>query len=165
MKKYNGNVPESNVEKAGNYRQLCFYRILKDVDDNSDENDLNLNACFHIFTSDRNSLFLIQRALGYQDRKASMGSLAHTVILHASAAQLKPTDSSGRPKWFVQEAWTPASGDNRGTHESRLWDYESGLVLATTMQDGMFSTCVATDNYFLYLFTTASLWRRDTGSM
>ena len=66
-----------------------------------------------------------------------MGSLSHTVILHASAEQLKAADTSGQPKWFVQEAWTPASADARGLHESRLLDYDSGRVLATTLQDGM----------------------------
>lgn len=144
MRKHNGNVQEGNVAKAGDYRQLCFYRMILDSDQSSSDgetvtrdDDVNLNACFHIYTSDRNSLFLIQRALGYADRKASMGSLSHTVILHASAEQLKPTDASGKPKWFVQEGWTPNSGDNRGTHESRMWDYEAGRILATTFQDGM----------------------------
>ena len=144
MRKYNGHVKEGNVAKAGDYRQLCFYRMIVDSDQSSLGGDtvtkddyVNLNACFHIYTSDRNSLFLIQRALGYADRKASMGSLSHTVILHASAEQLKPTDASGKPKWFVQEGWTPNSGDNRGTHESRMWDYEAGRILATTFQDGM----------------------------
>lgn len=138
MAKYNGKVKEGNQNKAGEYRQLCFYRILQDVDEGPNpEEDLNLNAAFHIFTSDRNSLFLIQRALGYADRKASMGSLAHTVILHASAEQLRPTEASGKPKWFVQEAWSPNSGDNRGSHESRMWDFEVGRILATTLQDGM----------------------------
>jgi acyl-CoA thioesterase II len=142
MAKYNGKIKKGNQDKAGDYRQLCFYRMIIGPDepslsDGTLEEDLNLNAAFHIYTSDRNSLFLIQRALGYTDRKASMGSLAHTVILHASAKQLKPTDASGKPKWFVQEAWTPNSGDNRGSHESRMWDFEAGRILATTLQDGM----------------------------
>lgn len=144
MLRYNGKVKEGNEDNAGEYRQLCFYRIIQDSDESNSaggtvapEDDRNLNAAFHIFTSDRNSLFLIQRALGYADRKASMGSLAHTVILHASAEQLKPTDATGQPKWFVQEAWSPNSGDNRGSHESRMWDFEAGRVLATTLQDGM----------------------------
>ena len=46
-------------------------------------------------------------------------------------------DERGRPKWFVQEAWTSNSGENRGCHESRLWDWEGGQVVATTLQDGM----------------------------
>ena len=75
MKKYN-----NTTQNADGYRQLCFYRIIQEADHSQPEDaslhpndNLNLNACFHIYTSDRNSLFLIQRALGYQDRKSNNG--------------------------------------------------------------------------------------------
>jgi acyl-CoA thioesterase len=67
-----------------------------------------------------------------------MGSLGHTVIFHAGAERLRTVDrSTKRRRWFVQEAWTSNSGENRGCHESRLWDWKKGEVVATTLQDGM----------------------------
>jgi len=149
MKAYNGEVVEGGGGKAGDWRQLCFYRVLQDEIDTPQSPDatikpdpetdtLNLAACAHIYASDRNSLFLIQRALGYEMRQASAGSLSHTVILHGSPRYLTLTNASdGKAKWFVQEAWTSNSGENRGCHESRLWDFEAGRILATTVQDGM----------------------------
>ncbi|KAJ8118080.1 hypothetical protein OPT61_g852 [Boeremia exigua] len=45
-------------------------------------------------------------------------------------------DSDGR-KWFVQEAWVTRATGGRGLHTSRLWDYERGVHIATTYQDGL----------------------------
>ncbi|UPX18633.1 uncharacterized protein EKO05_0008926 [Ascochyta rabiei] len=45
-------------------------------------------------------------------------------------------DSDGR-KWFVQEAWMTRATGGRGLHASRLWDYEKGVHIATTFQDGL----------------------------
>ncbi|KAJ4990513.1 acyl-CoA thioesterase II [Stagonosporopsis vannaccii] len=45
-------------------------------------------------------------------------------------------DGDGR-KWWVQEAWTTRAAGGRGLHTSRLWDYERGLHVATTFQDGL----------------------------
>lgn len=135
MDKYNGIIKEGNMQNAGNVRQLHFYRVLRDEGDM--EEDLNLDACAHLYASDRNGLFLIPRALGYSERYVAMGTLSHTVVFHHPASHLKMTKDSGESKWFVQEAWTSHSGEGRGCHESRLWEYEGGRILATTMQDGM----------------------------
>lgn len=45
-------------------------------------------------------------------------------------------DADGR-KWFVQEAWTTRAAGGRGLHTSRMWDYERGVHIATTFQDGL----------------------------
>lgn len=45
-------------------------------------------------------------------------------------------DADGR-KWFVQEAWMTRATGGRGLHTSRLWDYERGVHIATTYQDGL----------------------------
>ena len=138
---YNGGSsrPEGSTDRAGDWRQLCFYRVILDADSPalSAHDAASLDAAAHIYASDRNSLFLIQRALGYEHVRLSSGSLAHTVILNGSARELGMRGVNGEPKWFVQEAWTSNSGAGRGTHESRLWDFEEGRVVATTCQDGM----------------------------
>lgn len=89
-----------------------------------------------------------------------MASLSHTVIFHVGLEELlmlnEPTtipdgvvrteqdDLSGaaleRPsdrKWFMQESWTTRASEGRGLHMSRLWNYESGLHIASTIQDGL----------------------------
>lgn len=48
----------------------------------------------------------------------------------------KDRDADGR-KWFVQEAWTTRATGGRGLHTSRMWDYERGVHIATTFQDGL----------------------------
>ena len=48
----------------------------------------------------------------------------------------KDRDADGR-KWFVQEAWMTRATGGRGLHTSRMWDYERGVHIATTFQDGL----------------------------
>ncbi|KIW33806.1 acyl-CoA thioesterase II [Cladophialophora immunda] len=165
MAKYNGKAePGRGPGGAGasRWRQLLFYRLIQDDDDDDDDdddpseateraeaaNDLNLHAAAHLYASDRNSLFLIQRALGYEAVRTTMASLSHTVIFHGLADHLRMVDDDDdhdddhdRPrrasKWFVQESWTSNGGDNRGCHHSLLWDPRAGRVIGTTLQDGM----------------------------
>ncbi|KAL6244033.1 hypothetical protein RBB50_008902 [Rhinocladiella similis] len=141
MHKYNGVVERGggkDGQGASRWRALYFYRLIQDEEDTkSGEIDLNLHAAAHLYASDRNSLFLVQRALGYEYVPTTMASLSHTVVFHGLAEHLCMLDEQGPSKWFVQEAWTSHSGDNRGCHNSRLWDYASGRVIATTIQDGM----------------------------
>jgi hypothetical protein len=151
MSVYNDGVIEEG--KTGEWRQLCFYRLRFDEDEDldvraicnaatenpkdADGEDLNLDTCAHMYASDRNSLFLIQRALGFYEHAVNMASLSHTVVFHGPTQHLRMRDRDGRRKWFLQEAWTSNSGANRGCHESRLWDWEEGRIVATTLQDGM----------------------------
>ena len=139
MSAYNGVVSVGGDGKVAHWRQLQFYCILQDADEtfeNEDE-EINLHISAHLYASDRNSLFMIQRAYGYQARAVVMASLSHTVVFHGNSERLRMIDQNGRAKWFVQEAWTSNSGENRGMHETRLWDWEKGEVVGTTVQDGM----------------------------
>lgn len=138
------NHGPGSVDQAGRWRQLCFYRLIKDEDeDDGDETStLNLSACAHLYASDRNSLFLIPRALGFEEQIVPVSSLSHTVIFHGEAAELRACDGQTGPSWFLQEAWTDNGGSNRGCHESRLWRWKGGgegedVIIATTRQDGM----------------------------
>ena len=45
-------------------------------------------------------------------------------------------EGDGR-QWFVQEAWVGRAGGGRGLHGSRLWAWDSGVLVATTWQDGL----------------------------
>lgn len=138
------------------YRQLAYYRLkgspadpcYSDADEirtreASGEYD-NLYACAHMYSSDKNSLLLVPRALGIE-RWESMASLTLTVIFHQHGDALRMIDWDAAPtkegdklpkKWFIQEGWTPRSGENRCVHESWLWSPD-GTLLATTIQDGM----------------------------
>jgi acyl-CoA thioesterase II len=136
MAEYNGKVPLDGGQATVKYRQLQFYRIILDEAEDGAA-DLNLHAAAHLYASDRNSLFLIQRALGYEDVRTNMASLSHTVSFQGSAEDLRMVDETGKSKWFVQEAWTSNGGDNRGTHKSLLWDHDTGTVIGETLQDGM----------------------------
>lgn len=61
-------------EGTTRWRQLQFYRIIQDADDAGEPIDLNLHAAAHLYASDRNSLFLIQRAAGMERYRTSMAS-------------------------------------------------------------------------------------------
>ena len=149
MRRYHKSVHAGGVNGGGGemrserWRLLMFYRLLKEGDVRSDmrgeqaedEDDLNLHACAHLYGSDRNSLFLGQRALGHESIIGQLGSLAHTVIFHGPVSEVKMVDEKGRRKMFVQESWVSNSGADRVCHNSRLWDYEEGKVIATTMQE------------------------------
>ncbi|EXJ55670.1 hypothetical protein A1O7_08599 [Cladophialophora yegresii CBS 114405] len=143
MAKYNGKTrPGGGPDGAdtARYRQLLFYRLIQDDNTRKQDDaatDLNLHAAAHLYASDKNSLFLIQRALGYETVRTTMASLSHTVIFHGSADHLAMVDADGKSKWFVQESWTSNGGDNRGCHNSLLWDRDNGRIIATTIQDGM----------------------------
>ncbi|KAF7510357.1 hypothetical protein GJ744_006853 [Endocarpon pusillum] len=139
-----------NPDRVGEWRQLSFYRLIKDDDDDDavdvdgdDSNTtstLNLHACAHLYASDRNSLFVITNALNLADQLLAPTSLSHTVIFHGDPAALSMCDRQGRPIWFLQEAWTENGGSNRGCHESRLWrcdDDGRDEIIATTKQDGV----------------------------
>ncbi|KAF2645174.1 acyl-CoA thioesteras-like protein [Massarina eburnea CBS 473.64] len=129
--------------------------------------EANLHACGHLYASDRNSLFIIPNHMSLVSDYNRMASLSHTVIFHVGIEDLimlpeprinhpnaDPTafddeslplcnidgdgkgDKDGR-KWFVQESWTTRAAGGRGLHTSRMWDYSTGIHIATTIQDGL----------------------------
>lgn len=129
--------------------------------------EANMHACAHLYASDRNSLFIVPNHLDRARDYTRMASLSHSVIFHVGIKDLimlaeprvnhpntDPTlwedgslplcnlegydkgDSDGR-KWFVQEAWMTRATGGRALHTSRMWDYDTGVHIATTFQDGL----------------------------
>ncbi|KAJ5384313.1 hypothetical protein N7517_002224 [Penicillium concentricum] len=157
MKDY--NLTEEIKQHPERYRQLTQYRLKGSPDEDPaatlaqirerEENGEydNLYACAHMYSSDKNSLLLIPRALGIT-HWAEMASLTLTVIVHQHGEALRMVDwesigdgdvgevSKLPMKWFVQEGWTPRAGENRATHESHLWSPD-GTLVATSLQDSM----------------------------
>ncbi|KAJ5578171.1 uncharacterized protein N7459_007135 [Penicillium hispanicum] len=154
MKDY--NQTKHIQERPEKYRQLAQYRLkgLPDDDPNAslsqirereDSGDYdNIYACAHMYSSDKNSLLLIPRALRIKHWEA-MASLTLMVVIHRHGPALRMIDwdavsgnkDSGVPmKWFMQEGWTPQSAENRAVHESHLWGPD-GTLLATSLQDSM----------------------------
>ncbi|KAJ5627907.1 hypothetical protein N7490_010135 [Penicillium lividum] len=154
MQKFN----QSKEVKASpeKYRQLSQYRLKgsPDADPNATLAQIrereqageydNLYICAHMYSSDRNSLLLIPRALGIKHWTA-MSSLTLMVIIHRHGDALRMIDwnsvsrngdSDISMKWFIQEGWTPQSAENRAVHESHLWGPD-GTLVATSMQDSM----------------------------
>ncbi|KAJ5499557.1 Acyl-CoA thioesterase [Penicillium expansum] len=134
MKDY--NHAEDVKQHPERYRQLTQYRLKGSPDDDPaasltqirerEENGEydNLYACAHMYSSDKNSLLLIPRALGI-DNWTEMASLTLTVIVHQHGEALRMVDweriggsdvagvSELPMKWFVQEGWTPRTAENR----------------------------------------------------
>jgi acyl-CoA thioesterase II len=129
--------------------------------------EANMHACAHLYASDRNSLFIVPNHLERPRGYTRMASLSHSVIFHVGIKDLimtaepridhpdaDPTlwedgslplcnleghiggDKDGR-KWFVQEAHLTRATGGRALHTSRMWDYNSGVHVATTFQDGL----------------------------
>lgn len=154
----NYNDTEYVKQNPGKYRQLSLYSMKGSPDcsiksenihdlkarDRSGEYD-NLYACAHFYSSDKNSILLIPRALD-NTNFITIASLTFTVIFHQHGEALRMIDWDRTPahtnteglrnKWFIQEAWSPRSGENRGIHESWLWSPD-GTLLATTLQDSL----------------------------
>ncbi|KAJ5904146.1 hypothetical protein N7504_006529 [Penicillium tannophilum] len=149
---------ESKEIKASpeKYRQLSQYRLKGSPDadptatlaqikerEQAGEYD-NLYICAHMYSSDRNSLLLIPRALSLK-RWTAMSSLTLMVVIHRHGEALRmidwdavsrSEDSEIIMKWFIQEGWTPQSAENRAVHESNLWAPD-GTLIGTSMQDSM----------------------------
>lgn len=106
----------------------------------------NLYACAHLYACDKNSLFVAARALDHQ-KPMAIASLSMTVIFHRRNSPLRMVDWDAAfsrkdqqegplpMKWYIQENWTPGSGDNRVGFESRIFAPD-GTLLATVLQDG-----------------------------
>lgn len=149
MREYNG--PSACDECDGGdatrrWRMLIFYRIIREQDEvpspeypphfeHNTIDDINVHACAHLYASDRDCSFLAQRSLGIT-HEIQVGSLSHTVTFTVPVQDLSTAEDNTR-KWFVHEVWINGSGDGRICHKGRLWDYNSGKIIASAMQDGI----------------------------
>ncbi|KAJ5226220.1 hypothetical protein N7468_007445 [Penicillium chermesinum] len=130
------NKSKDVQEHPEKYRQLTQYRLRgsPDEDPNASLSQImakdrvgeydNLYACAHMYSSDKNSVMLIPRALGLQ-HWSDITSLTLMVVIHQHSDALRMIDwgnsspadgnSSEIPmKWFFQEGWTPpVSGKSR----------------------------------------------------
>ena len=154
MDRYNAMVRAT--EHPDRYRHLHFYRLLglpdesregkgktqEQIKQSDEEGEYdNLHICAHLYASDRNSLFLIARALGRTSDITRIASLSHTVIIHTHKPAMKTIDwgletAQPRAKWFTIEASTSRSGENRVLHQGQIWAPD-GTLIATTLQDGL----------------------------
>ncbi|KAE9372363.1 Thioesterase/thiol ester dehydrase-isomerase [Stipitochalara longipes BDJ] len=125
-----------NTSDPLTYRTLSLYRLFGTIPPSLP----NIHACAHLYASDKNSLFLVSNALGFGDHVGTMGSLSHSVVFHVRAEELlfrsEGENWSEKEEWWVQEAWTPRSGQGRGMHESKIWS-PSGIHVASTWQEGL----------------------------
>ncbi|GAM90597.1 hypothetical protein ANO11243_086420 [Dothideomycetidae sp. 11243] len=113
-------------------RQLHFYRVIGDLPETANP---NLHACAHLYTSDRNSLFIVANHLEVGDMFHQVGSIAHTVVFHTPVEDLL-MQRGDEKVWFCKEDWTTRAAGGRGMHHSRLIGRD-GRHLGTTWQEGM----------------------------
>lgn len=118
----------NSSKQSSDWTNLTFYRAIGTIP----QADYNLHACAHIYASDRNGMFLISNAAGFGDEIGTIGSLSHSIVLHVPSKETLFKDG----EWWIQEYWTPRSGQGRGVHESRIWDVR-GKHVASTWQEGM----------------------------
>lgn len=118
----------NSSKRSSDWTNLTFYRSIGTLP----PDNYNLHACAHMYASDRNGMFLISNAVGFGDEISTIGSLSHSIILHVPRKEMLLKDGT----WWVQEYWTPRSGQGRGMHESRIWDVRGNHV-ASTWQEGM----------------------------
>ncbi|KAF2166864.1 hypothetical protein M409DRAFT_66413 [Zasmidium cellare ATCC 36951] len=120
-------------------RQLIFYRTIGDM-----PADPNLHLAAHLYSSDRNSLYIVANNYGVGDYWTQMSSLCHTVIFHSPMEALLFKPSSGQQselndptgRWFAFEGGGDRMGSGRAVFNCRLWNNE-GIHVATAVQDGL----------------------------
>lgn len=96
--------------------------------------DPNLDACAHMFHSDRESVWGIVRQFGLLGVLNAASSLSHTVIFHGGPDSVRFKDGDEQ-RWFFLETGSKRLADGRGLHDGKIWDAE-GRHIASTLQDG-----------------------------
>lgn len=109
--------------------------IFSTIYDDDSPPDPNLDACAHLYHSDRESVWSILRQYELLDVLDVASSLSHTVVFHAGANKLRFKGLDGKRRWFYQDTWSKRVSDGRSLHEGRIYD-ENGYHVASTMQDG-----------------------------
>jgi hypothetical protein len=111
--------------------------IYTTIDDSiPEEHDPNLDACAHLYHSDRESIYSMIRQYELWDLLGSASSLSHTVTFHVGAEQLRFRDRSGKRRWFWSETGCKRVSDGRGLHDGRIYASD-GVFVASAIQDGM----------------------------
>jgi hypothetical protein len=113
------------------------------------ETNSNLDACAHLFHSDRErqgqrikipfsankySMWGITRQYELFDKVNGAASLMHTVIFHTNLDQIV-FHQDGKTNWYYCETWSNRIADGRVLHRGMVYDAE-GNHLITTIQDG-----------------------------
>ena len=128
-------LPKKHEQRRPLDRQnLYFFRALTEE---SADPDYNLEACAHLYHSDRESIFAIVKSYELMDVLDVASSLSHTVVFHVGGEELSFHDREGRKRWFYQETRSKRISDGRALHEGKIYN-RAGTLVATTMQDGAF---------------------------
>lgn len=116
------------------FERNCMY-IYSSNSTPSPAPDYNLEACAHLYHSDRESVWSILRQYELLDVLEVASSLSHTVQFHVGGDKLRFHDKNGKRRWYYLETHCKRVGDGRGLHEGQIYDREGNHV-ASTMQDG-----------------------------
>jgi acyl-CoA thioesterase len=118
--------------------------IFTALTEHSADPDYNLEACAHLYHSDRESIFAIVKSYELMDVLDVASSLSHTVVFHVPGDELSFHDKSGRRRWFYQETQSKRISDGRALFEGKIYN-RAGTLVATLMQDGAFKLKPMTD--------------------
>ncbi|KAE9962414.1 hypothetical protein BLS_000344 [Venturia inaequalis] len=127
------NFPKANQQLAPLDRRTLY--IFSTIYDDDSPPDPNLDACAHLYHSDRESIWSVLLQYELVDVAHVASSLSHTVIFHAGADKLRFKGDDGKRRWFYQETWSKRVSDGRSLHEGRIYD-GNGYHVVSTMQDG-----------------------------
>lgn len=116
-------------------KSLFIYTTISD-EKSEQEHDPNLEACAHLYHSDRESIYSMIRQYELFNILGAASSLSHTVTFHVGADQLRFRGESGKRRWFWSETGVKRVADGRGLHDGRIYDSD-GVLIASAMQDGM----------------------------
>lgn len=120
---------------------LYFFSALSEP---SADPDYNLEACAHLYHSDRESIFAIVKSYELMDVLEVASSLSHTVVFHVGGEELAFHDKNGNRRWFYQETKSQRISDGRALFQGKIYN-RAGVQVATMMQDGAFKLKPMTD--------------------
>jgi acyl-CoA thioesterase II len=131
---YTSILPFDTFHKGIAPRSRQHMYIYSAIGEEPSPPDANLEACAHLYHSDRESVWSIMRQYELLEVLDIASSLSHTVIFHTGPDKIKFHDTRGR-RWFYLETGSERVGDGRGLHKGRIYDRD-GNHIASTIQDG-----------------------------
>jgi acyl-CoA thioesterase II len=115
-------------------RMLTFYKPVGSL------SSMNMEICAHLYASDRSGLYIVAGYHDVGDTYSQIGSISHTVLLHAPMEELAfrstDTENSFQGDWFCREDHSDRATGGRVTFHARIWS-PNGTHVATILQDGM----------------------------